>query len=135
MAFREFQLADYEQVAALWEAAGISLSVGDDPAGFSRRLERDAELFFVAEEGDRIVGVVMGCYDGRRGWINHLAVAPELQGHGVGTALVAELEERFRAIGCPKVNLLIKPSNADVQRFYERSGYAANPLIFMEKWL
>ena len=135
MASRGFQLADYDQVAALWRAAGISLSAGDDEPGLARKLERDPELFFVAEEHGAIVGVVMGCYDGRRGWINHLAVAPEQQRRGLGASLVAELENRFRAIGCAKVNLLIEPSNAGVQTFYERSGYAVDPLIFMEKWL
>ena len=61
MAFREFQLADYDQVAALWRAAGISLSAGDDEPGLARKLERDPELFFVAEEHGAIVGVVMAC--------------------------------------------------------------------------
>jgi ribosomal protein S18 acetylase RimI-like enzyme len=77
----------------------------------------------------------MGCYDGRRGWINHLAVAAAWRGDGIGRRLVAEVERRLRAKGCAKMNLLIEPANVAVQGFYERLGYARDDLIFMEKWL
>ena len=77
----------------------------------------------------------MGSYDGRRGWVNHLAVAPERQGQGLGAAIMAELERRLVTKGCEKVNLLIEPDNAGVQAFYEKLSYSRDPLIFMEKWL
>ena len=132
---RTFEMRDYDEVAALWLAAGISLHLSDDAPSIERKLERDPELFIVGELEGRIVGAVLGCYDGRRGWVNHLAVAPDRQREGVGSMLMAELEARFRAIGCVKVNLLIEPDNAGVQRFYDRIGYARDELIFMEKRL
>ena len=128
-------MRDYEQVTALWRAAGLSLSLSDDVSGIEHKMKRDPELFIVAESAGRISGAVMGCYDGRRGWVNHLAVAPGQQRNGIGTMLVAELEARFRAIGCVKVNLLIEPDNNDVQRFYDGIGYTRDELIFMEKTL
>jgi ribosomal protein S18 acetylase RimI-like enzyme len=132
---REFQVDDYPQVIALWEMVGLRISRSDNLQGLRRKLERDADLFLVAEEDDRIVGVIMGCFDGRRGWMNHLAVAPEQQNTGVGSLLVGLVEERLKAKGCEKVNLLIEPANASVQGFYDRLGYARDDLIFMEKWL
>jgi ribosomal protein S18 acetylase RimI-like enzyme len=48
---------------------------------------------------------------------------------------MAEVERRLVALGCDKVNLLVEPENAGVQAYYERLGYATDPLIFMEKWL
>ena len=128
-------MRDYEQVTALWRAAGLSLSLSDDVSGIEHKMKRDPELFIVAESAGRISGAVMGCYDGRRGWVNHLAVAPGQQRNGIGTMLVAELEARFRAIRCGKVNLLIEPDNNDVQRFYDGIGYTRDELIFMEKTL
>ena len=98
-------MRDYEQVTALWRAAGLSLSLSDDVSGIEHKMKRDPELFIVAESAGRISGAVMGCYDGRRGWVNHLAVAPDQQRNGLGTMLMAELEARFLAIGCVKVNL------------------------------
>ena len=132
---RTFEMRDYEQVVALWRAAGLSLSLSDDVSGIEHRMQRDPELFIVAESGGRIIGAVLGCYDGRRGWVNHLAVAPGQQRNGIGTMLMTELEVRFHAIGCVKVNLLIEPDNGGVQRFYDGIGYTRDELIFMEKTL
>ena len=77
----------------------------------------------------------MGAYDGRRGWVNHLAVSTQYKGQGIGTRLLVEMERRLQEKGCVKVNLLIKPTNATVQDFYQRLGYQRDELIFMEKWL
>lgn len=135
MQIRGFFMDDYEAVVALWQAAGLYLSRSDSREGVQAKLQRDPDLFLVAEEGEIVVGAVMGCYDGRRGWVNHLAVRPSHQGAGVGTLLMAELERRLRAKGCEKLNLLIEQSNAGVQGFYQALGYRRDELIFMEKWL
>jgi ribosomal protein S18 acetylase RimI-like enzyme len=126
---------DYDEVIALWTQAGLELSPSDSREGIQRKLERDADLFLVAVDGSTIVAAVMGCYDGRRGWINHLAVSPQYKGRGLGTLLLQEVEHRLQKKGCDKVNLLITPSNADVQTFYQHLGYQRDELIFMEKWL
>lgn len=134
-ALRPYQAADFAAVTALWEAAGLHPSAADTPENLARKQQRDPELFLLAELDGRVVGTVMGSYDGRRGWINKLAVDPALRGQDIGGRLLAEAERRLVALGCPKVNLLIEPDNAGVVRYYERHGYAADPLIFMEKWL
>lgn len=128
-------MADYASVVALWQQAGLDVGRSDTPEAIAHRLARDPELFVVGEYEGQIVASVLGCYDGRRGWINRLAVAPGHQGKSWGAAIVAELEARLRAAGCIKANLLIEMDNAGVQAFYVRQGYVADPLIFMEKWL
>ncbi|MSO77944.1 MAG: GNAT family acetyltransferase [Alphaproteobacteria bacterium] len=135
MRFRNVTLDDSEPVLDLWRRAGLLLSFGDDPPGVAQRLARDPELFFVGELDGRIVACVMGCYDGRRGWVNHLAVDPACQASGYGARMLAELERRLGRIGCIKINLLIKRSNAAVVDFYEKAGYARDDLIFMAKVL
>ncbi|MEM8862741.1 MAG: GNAT family acetyltransferase [Chloroflexota bacterium] len=133
---RNFQISDFDAVISLWKSAGIILSHSDTPKGLKQKLERDADLFFVLEdETKNLIGAVMGSFDGRRGWINHLAINPHYQGKGLGKLIMAELENRFREIGCEKVNLLIEPTNRAVQTFYEGLDYTADELIFMEKWL
>lgn len=132
---RTFDLNDYERVVALWEESGLQVGPSDSREGLAHKLERDADLFLVAEDGGAIVGAVLGSYDGRRGWINHLAVAESQRGQGLGRRLVAEVERRLRGRGCRKVNLLIESGNARVQGFYEALGYTRDGLIFMEKWL
>lgn len=97
---------------------------------------RDQGLTLVAEdEAGVLAGSVMGSFDGRRGWINRLAVSPEHRGQGIATGLLAEVECRLAAKGCPKVNLLVEPHNAEVVSLYVKLGYRSDELIFMEKFL
>ncbi|RNB83102.1 GNAT family acetyltransferase [Brevibacillus nitrificans] len=136
MNIRSFSLEQWEEVVTLWRRAGIQLSRSDTPAGIQKKLERDPQLFLIAEtEEGRIIGAVMGSYDGRRGWINHLAVDPDCQGQDLGTRLLQELEQRLAGLGCDKINLLIEPENGVVQAFYEKQGFNRDELIFMEKWI
>ena len=100
---REFDWSDYDDVVAVWGATGLDVV---PRAELEAKLSRDPELFLVGESAGAVVGVVMGTYDGRRGWIFRLAVRPSHRRAGIATRLVAELESRFRALGCPRVNLL-----------------------------
>jgi ribosomal protein S18 acetylase RimI-like enzyme len=111
------------------------LNKSDSREGIRRKLERDADAFLVAEDEGVIVGAVMGAYDGRRGWANHLAVAATYRGHGLGRRLIEEMELKLKAKGCQKINLLIEPTNASVQEFYQQLGYERRELIYMQKWI
>ncbi|MCG5254588.1 GNAT family acetyltransferase [Brevibacillus agri] len=136
MQLQSFALEQYEAVVELWQRAGLVLSRSDTREGLRRKLERDPELFLVATNDDgQVVGAVMGSYDGRRGWVNHLAVDPACQGQALGSRLMQELERRLMNVGCEKINLLIEPENSGVQSFYRQLGFAACELIFMEKWI
>ncbi|MGP7817137.1 GNAT family acetyltransferase [Niallia sp. 01092] len=135
MNFREFTLNDFDSVIELWLKAGLTLSRSDTYEGMKKKLKRDSELFFVVENDNKVVGAVMGSYDGRRGWINHLAVDPDYQGKNIGHQIMKELESRFKQIGCEKLNLLIELENEKVQEFYKKQGFKKDELIFMEKWI
>jgi len=135
VAFRPYEAADFAAVTRLWHEAGLHPSQSDTPDRLARKQLRDPELFILAIANGRVVGSVMGSYDGRRGWINKLAVLPECLGQDIGVRLLAEAERRLQAIGCEKVNLLIENDNAKVVGYYKRHGYATDDLIFMEKWL
>lgn len=134
MAIREFKLEDYSRVIALWQQAGLELNRSDSFEGIQRKLERDPDLFLVVEEDGQLLAAVMAGYDGRRGWVYQMAVHPFGQGKGWGKRLVEELEARFRAKGCEKINLLVEPAY-EVRSFFSRLGYKLDDLLFMEKWL
>ena len=135
MEIREFRLSNYEEVIALWDKAGLLASRSDERNEIEKKLERDPDLFLVGIDAKAIVAAVMGGYDGRRGWVYHLAVDPIFHATGLGTLLLAELESRLYAKGCIKINLLVERGNASVRDFYTKRGYAVDELIFMEKWL
>jgi ribosomal protein S18 acetylase RimI-like enzyme len=102
-------------------------------AELAAKLARDPELFLVAEAGGVVAGVVLGTFDGRRGWILRLAVDPVRRRQGIASELVAELEARFRALGCPRVNLLVMPDNAAGLRFWQALGYLPMPDVLCTK--
>jgi ribosomal protein S18 acetylase RimI-like enzyme len=121
---RQFNLDDYEAAKALWELVdGMSAPRREE---IGRKLERDPELFLVAEDDSSpadLIGVVIGTYDGRRGWIFRLAVAPEHRRHGVGRKLVAELERRFLDAGVHRIRVLTLSQNEPARRFWDGLGY------------
>lgn len=125
MLLREFAMADYDAVHALWcdAGGGVSLRPSDERDEVAKKLARDPDLFLVAEEEGRIIGVVMGAWDGRRGWLHHLVVAHGARGRGIAAALVTEVERRLQAKGCLKVNLLVHAGNEAARRLYRRLGY------------
>lgn len=132
----QFCMSMYDQAVALWKAAGLSIKSSDSYEEIARKLERDPELFLAAVDQDgRLVGTVIGAFDGRRAWVYHLAVEPALQGRGIGTALMQELERRLQNIGVIKVNLHVENWNSSVKGFYRRLGYEEAPVTMMGKYL
>lgn len=129
---REFVVSDLPAAAAIWQAAeGMRVPTPDE---VERKLERDPRLFLVAEDEGQIVGVVMGAYDGRRGWIYRLAVSPDRRRTGIGRALVAALEDRFEAMGVAHIRLLAYGSNHAGRAFWKRLGYhAATDIVLYSK--
>jgi alkanesulfonate monooxygenase SsuD/methylene tetrahydromethanopterin reductase-like flavin-dependent oxidoreductase (luciferase family)/ribosomal protein S18 acetylase RimI-like enzyme len=131
---REFHPDDAAAVAALWRGVFPDDSRWRAPeAVFARRRTRQRALFLVATSGGDIVGTTLAGYDGHRGWLYRVAVAPAMQRHGLGRALVREAELRLRQLGCPKINLQIEGTNRDVVGFYERLGYAVEERVSMGK--
>lgn len=133
-AIRVFARGDADAVVALWEDAGLTRPWNDPRADIERKLAVQPELFLVAEERPdddlsrasgtvRIVGSVMAGYEGHRGWLYYLASASDRRGAGIGRALVTEAERLLLAMGCPKVQLMVRPGNEQVLGFYDALGY------------
>lgn len=120
---RTFDRADTEAVIDLWDEAGLTRPWNDPRADIDRMLAVWPELLVVAEDAGRIVGTVMAGYDGHRGWIYYLASAADRRGEGIGRMLMAEAEQRLVALGCPKVQLMVRPGNEIVFAFYDQIGY------------
>jgi ribosomal protein S18 acetylase RimI-like enzyme len=82
-----------------------------------------------------IIGSVLGSDDGRRGWVNHLAIHPDHQGQGWGRTLIQTITSRLKAQGCEKINLLITGANQQVIPFYQANGFGFDDIIYMTKWI
>ncbi len=129
----EFSMDDYAVVHVLWQRAGLEVRPSDGPEAALRKLARDPGLFLVARSDDgRVVGTVMGGWDGRRAYIYRLAVVPERRRQGIADALMDELEQRLRALGAVKAKLQILVENETSKAFFARRGYL--PESFCEPW-
>jgi len=123
---REFCFPDdYASVRQLWESMekGVQVGRSDTLEEIQKKLARDPDLFLVAEQDKKIIGTVLGGYDGRRGLIYHLAVASSNRGLGVGSLLLNEVESRLRVKGCLKCYLMVTPDNSEAMHYYEQRGW------------
>ena len=125
-------------MVALWTGIfvdGYEAPHNDPEVSIDLKTAYDPDLFLVAVNGDRLVGTVMGGYDGHRGWIYSLAVDSNERHRGIGTELMAEAERRLKERGCLKVNLQVMPDNKGVVQFYRELGFSVENRLSMGKRL
>jgi ribosomal protein S18 acetylase RimI-like enzyme len=134
---RSFAEADRAAVVDLWRRAELVRPWNDPDLDIDRKLAVGDGLLLVAEDGEppRVVATVMVGYDGHRGWLNYLAVDPARRRAGIGRLLVAEAEARLLALGCPKVNLMVRSTNPGAVAFYEAIGYAVDDVTALGRRL
>ena len=135
MHIRAFHAADEGAVVALWQECGLTRSWNDPRKDIARKLAVQPELLLVGVTDGAVMASVMAGYEGHRGWMNYLAVAPRFRGRGYGRALVEHVERLLLERGCPKVGLLVRSSNPDAVEFYRRLGYAQDESISLGKRL
>lgn len=107
----------------------------DPRKDIDRKLSVQPELFLVGTVDRRVIATAMAGYDGHRGWVNYLAVAPSSRGRGYGRALMERVEHLLLGLGCPKVNIQLRASNAEALGFYRAIGYAQEEMISLGKRL
>lgn len=134
-AIRPFAEADTEAVVALWRECGLTRPWNDPYKDIARKLQVQRELFLVGEAEGAIVSSIMAGYEGHRGWIYYLAVAPSHQRRGFARELMERVEAMLLARGCPKISLLVRSTNTAVLEFYARIGYAQDAAVPLGKRL
>ena len=126
---------DATAVTALWRACGLTRPWNDPAADFSRAIGDAAATVLVARDEARIAGSVMAGFDGHRGWVYYLAVAPGRQRRGLGRALMAAAEDWLAARGAPKLQLMVRGGNDAALAFYEAIGLARQDVVVLGRFL
>jgi ribosomal protein S18 acetylase RimI-like enzyme len=136
LVIREFRIEDYDRLIALWKEAGL----GYRPRGRDSRRRIEAELktgtsiFLVAEMDSKLVGSVIGTHDGRKGWINRLAVHPSYRRRGLAKKLMAEVEKRLSQVGLEVIAGLIEQGNTASLQLFQSLGYERAPeIVYLSK--
>jgi ribosomal protein S18 acetylase RimI-like enzyme len=135
MDIRVFRPEDESAVLALWERCGLIRPWNDPRKDIARKLAVQPELFLIGLADHTIVATAMAGYEGHRGWVNYLAVAPERQRQGLGRSMMREVERLLHSAGCPKINLQIRDTNAEAMAFYSALGYKRDEVVSMGKRL
>ena len=135
MQLRPFSPADESSVIQLWNDCGLTRPWNDPAKDIARKLTVQPEMFLVGEHDGQIIASGMFGFDGTRGWVHYLAVAPGHQGESLGRQLMAEGERLLTAMGCPKLNLQVREGNERVIGFYAALGYSPDGTVSLGKRL
>jgi putative acetyltransferase len=116
---------DLDSVLALWgQTSGVGLNESDTPDQLRTYLDRNPGLSLVAREGTRLVGAILCGHDGRRGYLNHLAVLPEYRGRGLGRQLVETCLAALGGVGILKCNIFLYADNEPGRCFWAHCGWS-----------
>jgi ribosomal protein S18 acetylase RimI-like enzyme len=129
----EMTMSDYDAVASLWQEVGMWPHAGEDRAWLAAALDRNPSCALVWRRRGRVIGTVIGAWDGLRGWIYHLAVTGSRRREGIGTALLQAAESRLRDAGVRQINLMVYDENGAAEAFYLRRGYEHSPVRVVRK--
>ena len=135
MIIKEFSMKYYTDVIQIWRESGISVGSSDTKGEIKKVLDRNPNLFLVGILDNSIIAVVIGAFDGRRGYVHHLAVSPKHQNKGYGRMLMEELNERFRILNVHKIHLFIEKYNEAVINFYKKLGWEIRDDLIMMSYV
>ena len=133
---RRASAKDYEELVSLLTVSGVHVEIEgrESRAAFLTQLKQFPDLYLAAMVDERIVGVVLGTHDGRKGWINRLAVHPDYRRRGIAAALVTTCDTAIRAQGIGIVTALVESDNAASVALFEALGYCADvPVRYFRK--
>jgi ribosomal protein S18 acetylase RimI-like enzyme len=135
MVIRTCLKEDMEAIVKLWQDCNLVVPWNDPREDILIKLKFQPDLFLVGTIDRKLVATAMVGYEGHRGWVNYLAVAPDYQTKGVGRRLMKEAESVLKALGCPKLNVQVRTTNTEVIEFYKRVGFSDDNVIGLGKHL
>jgi ribosomal protein S18 acetylase RimI-like enzyme len=120
---------DAEGLLVMWRQAEATASITDAAPDVRRALAESPACVLVAEVGGRLVGSVIGSFDGWRGNLYRMAVHPAYRRRGIGRALVAEVERQLTRQGARRITALVEKEHAGATGFWRAVGYAVDERI------
>jgi ribosomal protein S18 acetylase RimI-like enzyme len=134
MQIRSLEVNDYDAIMDLWQRSGLSAlrpNGRDSRDAFSRQLQSGTtslgadgcQVALGILKDNQLIGAVIATHDGRKGWINRLAIDPKHRRKGLATQLVAAAEETLKAQGIRVIAALIEQENEASLALFQQIGY------------
>ncbi len=122
---RNIYLEDYDAINDFWRKIdGIELAELENKQNFEFFLKRNEGMSFLAVEHEELIGTCLGSHNGRRGFLNHLAVAQSHRRKGIGKMLVQKCMEILQAEGIKRIYIFLAKENVEAQSFWEHIGWS-----------
>jgi ribosomal protein S18 acetylase RimI-like enzyme len=128
-------LDDIPALVGLWEACGLTRPWNDPARDARLAIEGATSAILGLRDGGTLIGSVMTGFDGHRGWVYYLAVAPARRREGLGHHLMDAAEAWLRARGVPKLQLMVRASNEEALGFYEALGLERQEVVTLGRFL
>ena len=135
MTIRPYLPSDESAVIKLWRQCDLLRPWNNPKRDIERKLQVNPELFLVGLIDNKVIATVIGGYDGHRGWIYYMAVAPSHRRRGLGGQIMEAVESKMLELGCPKINIQVRAENSGVLEFYEGIGYKREERVSLAKRL
>ncbi len=123
---RRLTIENYDDILRVWADAGLEYRPKgrDSRAMIAKEIQFPGAAYFGYFENGRMIGTVIANFDGRRGWINRLAVDPDCRGRGIAGLLIREGERFLHSVGAIVITALIHELNTPSMTCFEKEGYA-----------
>lgn len=131
LSFRLYNEEDYQEVKRLWIKSGLILTLSDKKDELKILADNQGNQFFIAEQNSQMIGTIICAFDGRRGYIHHVAVKSDQQNKGIGKLIMKHAMEYYNAKKVVKVHLMIERSNAKVVEYYLKLGWKVRDDLFL----
>lgn len=119
-------ISEYDQLISLWNRCGLPCETSDRDS--RERIEQQIYddyviILTLKDDAGKLIGVVIGTYDGRKGWINRLAIDPDYRGRRLAARLIEAVEEKLAELGAQVIGLLIEDENVPSMAAFKHCGY------------
>jgi len=122
----KLSIKDYDPLTQLWTKCGLSFRPNgrDSKDSIAAEMRREETGFIGMFDQDKLIGFVLATSDGRKGWINRLAIDPDYQRQGLGGALIVEAEQFLHGLGLKVIAALIEGDNQPSFATFKKAGYS-----------
>jgi len=122
--FHKLGKEDFPRLMELWKACEeIDVKQSETPEAYKRFLARNPFTNFAAYAGTQMVGAVLVGHDGWRGYLYHMAVAPDQRRRGIAKQLIKTAIASLKKQGIDRIHCLVKKDSLQAKTFWQSCDF------------